>query len=96
MDHAALYNPTFAMKFLHLPHKHNNILLRIPVRPACDRPRNSNRGRVAHRSDNSVVTLLEQLQELVTGGGLTSPQSCQLATRAGLFAKFDLPKYLRE
>jgi len=24
--------------------------------PACDRPRNSNRDRVAHRSDNSVVT----------------------------------------
>ena len=59
------------------------ILFRISVRPACDRPRNSNRDRVAHRSDNSVVTLLEQRQELVTGGGLTSPQSCQLATRAG-------------
>ena len=26
--------------------------------PACDRPRNSNRDRVAHHSDNSVVTLL--------------------------------------
>ena len=33
------------------------VLLRILVRPACDRPRNSNRDRVAHRSDNSVVTL---------------------------------------
>ena len=26
--------------------------------PACDQPRNSNRDRVAHRTDNSVVTLL--------------------------------------
>ena len=26
--------------------------------PACERPRNSNCSRVAHRSDNSVVTLL--------------------------------------
>jgi len=33
-------------------------IVRILVRPACDRPRNSNRDRVAHRSDNSVVTLL--------------------------------------
>ena len=75
-----------------------NILLRISVRQACDRPRNSNCGRVAHRSDNSVVTFLEQRQQLVMGGSfdLTTIVPIGHPHRIGLFAKFDLPKYLRE
>ena len=45
--------------------------------PACDRPRTSNRNRVAHRSDNSVVTLLELSPETSHGWGfnLTTAQS---------------------
>ena len=49
-------------------------------------------------TDNSVVTLLEQRQERVTGGSfdLTTIVPIGHPRRIGLFAKFDLPKYLRE
>ena len=60
------------------------VLLRILARPACDRPRGSNRDRVAHRNGQFSRDPLGTIaKELVTGGGLTSPQSCQSATRAG-------------
>ena len=38
--------------------------------PACDRPRFSNRSRVAHRTDNSVVTFRSKRRKPVTGGFL--------------------------
>ena len=49
-------------------------------------------------TDNSVVTLLEQRRELVTGGSfnLTTIVPIGHPRRIGLFAKFDLPKCLRE
>ena len=48
-------------------------------------------------TDNSVVTLSEQRRELVTGGSfdLTTIVPIGHPRRIGLFAKLDLPKYLR-
>ena len=48
-------------------------------------------------TDNSVVTLLEQRLELVTGRSfdLTTIVPIGHPRRIGLFAKLDLPKYLR-
>ena len=47
---------------------------------------------------NSVVTLSEQRRELVTGGSfdLTTIVPIGHPRRIGLFAKLDLPKYMRE
>ena len=48
-------------------------------------------------TDNSVVTLLEQRWERATGGSfdLTTIVPIGHPRRIGLFAKLDLPKYLR-
>ena len=46
--------------------------------PACDQPRNSNRDRVAHRTDNSVVTLLGLPPETSHGWGF-NPTTTQSA-----------------
>ena len=53
------------------------ILLRILARPACDRPRNSNRDASPTGTDNSVVTLLGLPPETSHGWGfnLTTTQS---------------------
>ena len=58
--------------------------------PACDRPRTSNRNRVAHRSDNSVVTLLEQSPETSHGWGfnLTTAQSAFYPREIGSLAEY--------
>ena len=76
-----------------------NILLRISARPACDRPRNSNRDCVAHRNGQfSRDPPGTTAKELVTGGSfdLTAIVPIGHPRRIGLFAKLDLPKYLRE
>ena len=73
-------------------------MLRILARPACDRPRNSNRDRVAHRNGQfSRDPLGTTAKELVTGGpfDLTTIVPIGHPRRIGLFAKLDLPKYLR-
>ena len=58
--------------------------------PACDRPRTSNRNRVAHRSDNSVVTLLEQSPETSHGWvvNLTTAQSAFYPREIGSLAEY--------
>ena len=59
------------------------ILLRILARPACDRPRGSNGDRVTHGNGQfSRDPLGTTAKELVTGGGLTSPQPSPHSTRA--------------
>ena len=85
-------------RWIRIPHSCTP-LLRISVRPACDRPRNSNRDRVAHRNGQfSRDPPWNYRQELVTGGSfdLTTIVPIGHPRRIGLFAKFDLPKYLRE
>ena len=59
------------------------------ARPACDRPRNSNLDASPTGTDNSVVTLSEQRQDLVTGGSfdLTTIVPIGHPRRIGLFAK---------
>ncbi len=75
-----------------------DILLRILARPACERPRDSNGDRVAHRTCNSVVICWNKRQQPITGGFLipTTTEPIGHPRRIGLFAKLDLPNYLRE
>ena len=49
-------------------------------------------------TDNSVLTLLEQRLELIMGGSFDLITIVPIGhpRRIGLFAKLDLPKYLRE
>ena len=62
--------------------------------PACERPRNSNRNRVAHWTDNSVVTLLGLPPGTSHGWGfnLTTVVPIVYPRKIGSFAEFDLPK----
>ena len=64
-------------------------MLRILARPACDQPRNSNRDRVAHRTDNSVVTLLGLPPETCHGWGFdpTTTQSADYPCGIGSIAQ---------
>ena len=65
------------------------ILLRIRARPACDQPLDPNGDRVAHRTDNSVVTLLGQLPETSHGRGFdpTTSQSADYPCGIGSIAQ---------
>ena len=58
-------------------------LLRIRARPACDQPLYSNGDRVAHRTDNSVVALLELSPETGHGQGFNPAPSHPRTIRAG-------------
>ena len=73
-------------------------MLRILARPACDRPRNLNRDRIAHRNGQfSRDPLGTTAKEQVTSGSfdLTTIVPIGHPRRIGLFAKLDPPKYPR-